>query len=265
MKIRVILILAIVILIGLVGCKKKADTLPSKETAEAITTYAPLPSFREVFRVLDDLQVKDISSAVPTKLYKTQQEEVRNAFSLGVLTADAVLAAKGRDRVRLTEISSQMMNLTTLLGLDNEVNQMGANLKTMIEQQKWDELEKALDAHKKMVEDKLWEMENYDNYTLMLMGGWMEAANRVAWLIQKDYKPERTAILVQKGTFSSLLGNLKQIKAEQIVNQPAFKEALTSVEQLKSVIDTDNNKSYSKEQIDQIIKLSEQVKTAFQK
>lgn len=265
MKIRMIIILVIVLLMGLVGCKKKADNLPSEETAAAITTYAPLPSFKEVFRVLDELQVKDISSAVPSKLYKTKQEEVRNAFSLGLLTADAVLAAKGRDKNRLTEISSQMMNLTTLLGLEAEVNQMGASMKKLIDEQKWDELEQALDTHKKMVEDKLWDMESYDNYTLMLMGGWVEAANRVAWLIDKDYQAEKTAVLVQKGTFDSLLGNLKQIKAEHIVSQPAFMEAFAATEQLKAVIDADNNKIYTSDQIKEMLKLSEQVKTAFQK
>lgn len=265
MKIRLVIVIAIVLLIGLFGCKKKAETVPNEETTAAITTYAPLPSFKEVFRVLDELQVKDISSAVPTKLYKTNQEEVRNAFSLGLLTADAVLAAKGRDKNRLTEISSQMMNLTTLLGLEAEVNQMGASMKKLIDEQKWDELEQALDTHKKMVEDKLWDMESYDNYTLMLMGGWVEAANRVAWLIKKDYQPEKTTVLNQKGTFSSLLGNLKQIKAEHITGQPAFQEALQATEQLKAVIDADKNKVYTEEQIDEILKLSEQIKTAFQK
>ena len=74
MKKTVWIIIAIVILLGLFGCKKKEEKLPSRETASAITTYAPLPSFKEVFRVLDQLQVKDISAAVPADIYKTKQE-----------------------------------------------------------------------------------------------------------------------------------------------------------------------------------------------
>jgi hypothetical protein len=265
MRTRLFVILAVVILIGLVGCKKKAKTMPSKETTAAITTYAPLPTFKEVFRALDQLQAKDISSAIPTKLYKTKQEEVRNAFSLGLLTADATLAAKGRNKARLTDISSQMMNLTTLLGLESEVNQMGADLKTLIEKEKWDDLEATLDAHKKKVEDKLWEMESYDNYTIMLMGGWVEAANRVAWLINQSYSAEKTKVLNQKGTFNSMIGNLKTIQAEHITSQPAFAEALGLVEQVKNVIDADTEGTYTKEQLDQIINLTDQIKAAFQK
>lgn len=265
MKTRIIIVLAMLVMVAIVGCKKKADTLPSEEVTAAITTYAPLPTFKEVFRVLDQLQVKDISAAIPTLLYKTKQEEVRNAFSLGLLTADATLAAKGRNKARLGDISAQMMNLTTLIGLESEVNQMGADLKTLIEKEKWDELEQALDVHKKRVEDKLWDSESYDNYTLMLMGGWVEAANRVAWLLKQNYSAEKTKVLDQKGTFNSLVGNLKQIKAEHIVNQPEFKEALALVEQIKTVIDTDTNNTYTQAQLDELIKLTEQVKSSFQK
>ncbi|MDD4309098.1 MAG: hypothetical protein PHO32_01845 [Candidatus Cloacimonetes bacterium] len=265
MKTRIIVILTLVILVGMVGCKKKSSKLPDSETTAAITTYAPLPAFKEVFRVLDQIQVKDISAAIPATLYKTKQEEVRNAFSLGLLTADATLAAKGRNKARLGDISSQMMNLTTLIGLESEVNQMGADLKVLIEKEQWDQLEQTLDTHKKKVEDRLWDLESYDTYTLMLMGGWIEAANRVAWLLKQNYAAEKTKVLDQKGTFNSLIGNLKNIKSEHITSQPAFKEALGYVEQVKTVIDADNNKTYTVEQLDKIISLTDQVKAAFQK
>lgn len=265
MKKTVWIIIAIVILLGLFGCKKKEEKLPSRETASAITTYAPLPSFKEVFRVLDQLQVKDISAAVPADIYKTKQEEVRNAFSLGLLTADATIAAKGHNKKRLSQISSRMMDLTALLGLENEVNQMSAELKKLIEKEQWTELETALDNHKKNVEDKLWEMESFDNYTLMLLGGWIEASNRVAWLIKQDYSAEKTKVLNQKGTFNSLVGNLKNIQAEHITSQPEFQEVLGLVEQLKAVIDADNEKTYTPEQLDQIISLTDQIKETFKK
>ena len=265
MKTRIIIVLALIVLAVIVGCKQKAKTLPDSDTTAAITTYAPLPAFKEVFRVLDQVQVKDISAAIPASLYKTKQEEVRNAFSLGLLTADATLAAKGRNKARLSEISSQMMNLTTLIGLETEVNQMGADLKTLIEKEQWDKLEETLDIHKQKVENRLWDLESYDTYTLMLMGGWVEAANRVAWLLKQNYTAEKTKVLDQKGTFNSLIGNLKNIKSEHITGQPAFQEALGYVEQVKAVIDADKDKTYTKEQLDQIISLTDQVKAAYAK
>jgi len=106
-----------------------------------------------------------------------------------------------------------MMSLTGLLGLESEVNRLGDEMKTMIEKSDWDGLDKALDFHKEDVESALWEAENYDNYTLMLMGGWIEAANRIAWLVDQDYSAERTKVLAQKEpstTFTPILSNQKR-------------------------------------------------------
>lgn len=264
MKVRITLAILLLTMLVSFACKKKADNMPAPEVAEQVVTYAPLPSFKEVYAVLDQLQAKDISAAVPAELYITNQEEVRNAFSLGLLTADAVLAARGRNSGKLKDISAQMMNLTTLLGLESEVNRMGDDLRTMIQKQQWEELDKALDTHKKDVEDKLWETENYDNYTIMLLGGWVEAANRVAWLLQQKYDLERSKVLAQKGTFNHLVSNMKMITTPHIIEQAAFQEALKHLVSVQEIINSDTDGSYSKAQIDSIIKGTEAVKAAFQ-
>lgn len=264
MKTRLIIAVIALSLLFSWGCKKKADQLPDEEMASMITTFAPLPSFKEVYASLDQVQVKDIAAAVPTEIFKTKQEEVRNAFSLGLLTADAVLAAKGRDKNKLRDISAQMMSLTGLLGLESEVNRLGDEMKTMIEKSDWDGLDKALDFHKEDVESALWEAENYDNYTLMLMGGWIEAANRIAWLVDQDYSAERTKVLAQKGTFNHLHSNLKQIKSEHVVEQAAFQTALENVQELRELINSDQDGVYNKEQIKSIIELTGNIKAAFQ-
>lgn len=261
----ILIALLVMIMVISVACKKKDQSMPDKDVTAQIVTYAPLPSFKDVYRVLDQVKVKDISAAVPSTLYKAKQEEVRNAFSLGLLTADAVLAAKGRNKAKLGEISTQMMTLTALLGLEAEVNRMGDDMKTMIEKEQWEELDKALDFHKGEVEGKLWESENYDNYTLMLLGGWIEAANRVAWLLSQNYDAKATEVLAQKGTFNSLITNMQQIQTPHIAGQEAFKEALTLVKDVKAVLDNDKERTYTKEQLGEIIALTDKIMTAFQK
>ncbi|MCB5262694.1 MAG: hypothetical protein LHW64_01590 [Candidatus Cloacimonetes bacterium] len=265
MKTRIVIAMVLILLLSLVACKKKVPQVPSDELAEQQITYAPLPSFKEVYVALDQVQVKDISAAVPTTIYKTKQEEVRNAFSLGLLTADAVLAAKGRNKSKLTDISASMMNLTSLLGLESEVNRLGDQMKKMIENEQWEELDKALDFHKGDVEGKLWESENFDNYTLMLLGGWVEAANRVAWLIHQDYNAERTSVLAQKGTFNSLVQNMQQISTPHIVEQEAFTKSIELLKDVKAIIDSDQNKVYTKDQLKLIITKTDEIKAVFQK
>ncbi|MCB5270782.1 MAG: hypothetical protein LHW56_02940 [Candidatus Cloacimonetes bacterium] len=265
MKTRIVIAMVLIMVLSLVACKKKVEQVPSEELVEQVITFAPLPSFKEVYVALDQVQVKDISAAVPAKIYKTKQEEVRNAFSLGLLTADAVLAAKGRNKTKLSEISASMMNLTSLLALESEVNRLGDQMKKMIENEQWEELDKALDFHKGDVEGKLWENENFDNYTLMLLGGWIEAANRVAWLINQNYNAERTTVLAQKGTFNSLVLNMQQIKTPHIVEQEAFVESLKLLKEVKAIIDSDQNRTYTKDQLKEIIAKTDEIKAAFQK
>ncbi len=264
MKTRILLVILVIGLLFSFACKKKDASMPDAETAAQITSFAPLPSFKEVYQVLDHLQAKDISMAVPQTGYKTKQGEMRNAFSLGLLTADAVLAARGRNTAKLQDISSQMMILTGLLGLETEVSKMGDDLKKKIENQDWEALDIALDYHKKDVEDKLWDTENFDNYTLMLIGGWVEAANRVAWLVKENYDAKQSRVLGQKGTFNLLISNAKGIQTPYIVEQEAFQTALKHLVAVQAIINSDTDGSYSIEQLNTIIEGTEAIKTAFQ-
>jgi hypothetical protein len=157
------------------------------------------------------------------------------------------------------------MNLTSLLDLESEVNRLGDQMKKMIENEEWEELDKALDFHKGDVEGKLWENENFDNYTLMLLGGWVEAANRVAWLIHQDYNAERTTVLAQKGTFNSLVLNMQQITTPHIVEQEVFATSVELLKEVKAIIDSDQDRTYTKDQLKQIITKTDEIKAAFQK
>lgn len=265
MKTRIVLAILLIALLLVFACKKKTDNLPSDEVAAEVTAFAPLPSFKEVYVALDQLKTKDISDALPAKVFTTKQEEMRNAFSLGLLTADAVLAAKGRNKTKLSDISSQMMVLTALLSLEEQVSRLSDSIKSLIEKEQWSDLDKALDQHKSEVEAKLWESENYDNYTIMLLGGWIEAANRVAWLLSQNYVADRTKVLAQKGTFNSLISNMDHISAPYMKEQEAFVQTLGLLRDVKKVLESDSNGTYSKDQLLAIIKHTDAIKDAFKK
>ena len=266
MKRTILIFLAILMAVTIVSCKgkKEAAKLPDDSIKAQVATYAPLPSFKEVFRALGEVPTKDYSGVIPQKLYQTKQEASRNAFALGVLTADAVMAAKARNKARLSEISEGMMNLTTLLNLEDEINRMGANLKTLIEQEKWDDLDASLDQVKKSVEDKLWALENYEYYTLMILGGWTEALGNVSRMLASNYKAEGTKAINQKGTWNSLAGNIDLISTPAIKDSAPYKAAVPHVQKVRDIINADTANSYTKEQLQQLIEATDQIKTAYQ-
>lgn len=265
MKSRIVIVIVLSLLVLMACNKAEKNKLPDKATAKAISPLAPLPSFKTVFSALDKVAAKDIAAAVPGTLYKTEQEQYRNAFSLGLLTADATLAAKGRSKTKLTEISAEMMNLATLIGLDKEINQMSDQLKTLIEADKWEELETTLDKMKEKVENKLYDKGDMEMYTIMILGGWTEAANRVGTLISKAYTPESTSVLSQEGTWKMMMGNLKDAKNTKLTETEHFKTAMTKAAEMQTVIDAGNNGTYSREQVQQMVKLTDEIKAAFAK
>jgi hypothetical protein len=263
MKKALIVMMAVLLTLACFSCKGKDSKLPQGEVKPSM--YAPLPSFKEVFRTLDQLKVSDVSASLPVEVYKTPQEEAHNAFALGVLTADAVLAAKGRNKAKLMDISAQMMALTPLLKLEDEINQLGARTKILIEQNNWEELDANLDQIKKTVEDKLWEMENYENYTLMIFGGWTEAANRVAWMISQNYDPKQTEILAQEGQWNLLVQNLDLVSSEFIKNSPAFQKSVPIAKEVQTLLKANTDKTYGKEQLEQLIAKTQAIREAYQR
>ena len=266
MKLNVLLSLLVIILLVVSGCsKKESKTLPDKEIAKQIVPFAPLPSFQSIFKSLDYLNAKDIAVAIPNELYKTKQEPARNAFALGVLTADGIIAARGRNKSKLIIIANEMTNLTTLLNLEGEINALADDMKTLIEKEQWVELEKALEKYKNDVESMLWERADYDTYTLLILGGWSEAANRVAWIIDQNYTMDKTQVINQKGTWSTLIKNLESIKTEPIRKASFYEKSIELCKQLNQVLDADQKGKFTKEQVKQFIQYTDAIKLQFKK
>ncbi len=268
MKTKYLFIFGLVVVFVVSACKGKPkdETLPLGEAGETrVTKFAPLPSFKTVFAASDQLEVRDLSASVPKHLYKVKQDPPRHSFALGVLTADAVIAARGRNKTKLMAIANEMMRITTLLNLEAEVSQLGDDIKNLVEQDKWDELEQSLDKHKKVVEDKLWEREEFDQYTLMVLGGWTEAVNSVSWLINLNYSAERTKVLTHKGIWNDIHYNMQLIKSPAIVNEIYYQSVIDLIATVKEILDADSDGIYSKAQTDEIFKQTDLIKSEFQK
>jgi len=239
--------------------------MPDENIQKQITTFAPLPSFKEVFRTIDVFDVKDIDAATKDPVYKAKQDVPRNCFALGVHTADAIIASRSRNKKRLMELSTEMMKLTAMIGLESEFNRLGDDLKTMIEKEKWEDLENALDTLKREVEDKLWDSGEFDNYTLMLLGGWTQALNRMAFIADRNYKAENSKVLNQKGTWNSLLGNLEAIDKDYLINEEYFVQSKVLAKAVKAVLEADQNTTFTQDQLKELVNLSSKIKAEFQK
>ena len=237
--------------------------MPTDEIKEQIATYSPLPSFKEAFRLLEDLQAKDYVPSLNAQLYRVQPTIHNNAFALGVLTTDIVLAAKARNKKQLTTTSTELVKLGNLMGFQEETKRLDALLPGYIKQGKWAEIDKTLDSLKKRWEDKLWEQQDYEYYTLMILGGWTEALNGVGKILSSNYSAEATQALYHESTWKSVQANLELFSAPEIKNSETYKSLGDLTVKVIQLLTNHTDKTFTKEQVEELIKLTEQIKQAF--
>ena len=265
MKRITLILMAIMLLMTLTSCKGRRDAakMPTDEIKAQIASFSPLPSFKEAFRLLDDLQPKDYASILNKQLYRIKPESPNNAFALGVSTADAVIAAKARNKKQLSSVSAEMMNLSSLMGLEEEVKRLDSLLAGFTKQGKWSDIEKALDAMKKMLEDKLWERKDYEYYTLMILGGWAEALNGAGKILTANYSPETTKALSHESTWSGMQANLELFSKPEIKDSETYKSVSELILKVSQILASHSNNTYTKEQVEELVKLTEHIKQAF--
>ncbi len=261
---KVLIISLLVVLLAGFGCKSK-DTKKLPDDNQQITpfVYAPLPPFSKVFMILDYLKLGDFNQAIDAKIFMTQQEIGHSAFALGVLTADGIISVRGHNKTKLNSIAEEMIKISNFLALDESILSLADQLKELISTDQWDELEKALEHYKTEVEGNLYQSKQYDQFTMMQIGGWTEGINRIAWLVNLNYQPEKSTVLMQKGTLNHLIKNMEYVRTPSIKDSYYFKTTYEKLLEIKKVIDASVNDTYTKEQVDQLMVLSQDIKNLY--
>jgi hypothetical protein len=263
---KLILVSVCILVLFMVGCKsKEAKKMPDPNQQSTPFVYAPLPPFHEVFKILDYLKLGDFNQAIDDKVFSTKQEIGHSAFALGVLTADGIISVRGRNKTKLNSIAEEMIKISNFLGLDESILRLADQLKELIATDQWDELEKALENYKNEVEGTLYQSQQYDQFTMMQIGGWTEGINRIAWFVNKKYQADKSSVLIQKGTLNHLIKNMSYINTPSIKDTEYYKTTYDRLNKIKLIIDAPTKETYSKEQIDKLITLSQEIKKTYEK
>ena len=265
MKNRLFLILAFMTLILFFGCKgREAQKMPDGPPPTPFI-YAPLPPFHEVFQILDYLKLGDYNLAIEEKVFSSRPETGQAAFALGVLTADGIISVRGHNKSKLNDIAEEMIKLSNFLGLDESILRLADQLKELISEDQWEELEKAMEYYKSEVEGSLYQSQQYDQFTMMQLGGWVEGINRIAWFVNRSYQIEKTSVLAQRGTLNHLISNLEHVTAPSIKDSYYFRTSTKKLTEIKSIIDTAKDDTYSIQQVQSLIQKTDEIKKLYTK
>lgn len=254
---RILMIIGISLL--LFACGKKEEI---KEPQGSVTTEFrkfSLPLFAELFNTLDHLQKADFDKSLKAQ-YKTESSDVFIAsYNLGVLTADAIIATKSRNKSKLSEIANAMIDYSKLIGVKEDVQKLSDELLNLIQQDKWEELQTSLDKYKSQIEISLYETQQYDLLTLVQIGGWTEGLNRICYLIDLNYDAKKTEIIDQKGVIDDIIFNHGKISNEEIISKEWYKVILNNYTQIQNIVKPNQSKSFTQDEVKQLILLSDQI------
>jgi len=261
---KIIKLVVIVFIMITFGCKSK-DSQKMPDLNQKITpfVYATLPPFSEVFKILDYLKLNDYDHAIDDKIFSTKQETGHSAFALGVLTADGIISVRGHNKTKLNAIAEEMIKISNFLALDESILSLADQLKELINGDQWEDLEKALEFYKSEVEGNLYQSQQYDQFTMMQAGGWVEGLNRIAWFANLKYQTDKTRILAQKGTLNHLIQNMEYVDTPSIKESYYFKTTYEKLLEVKKIIDESKNDTYNQEQVKQLIALSQDIKNIY--
>ncbi|MBW6515783.1 MAG: hypothetical protein K0B81_04085 [Candidatus Cloacimonetes bacterium] len=253
---------AIFLLLLSMGTLNAQQSLAREEVRGPDFYFAPLPSFNAMFSAIDYLEIKDYDLALEKEIFKVEEETFRVAFALGVITADAILATKGRNKDMLNEIAVQMINYAKFIGLSEEILKLADELQHMIRRDQWDELMESLEKYKEQVELSLYETRQYDLFTMMQLGGWTQGLNRTTYLLMNSYQEDKTGIIDQKGIINSLINNMRNIRSDYLREMDFYHSTVELYEQIRKHIYAFED-VYPPEVIAELHEITEKVKVSF--
>ena len=254
----------IVLIIGafLFGCSSKKENESTQKQGDVDIEFyhAPLPKFSQVYSKLDHLETDDFDEAIGEDIFEAKNDVYRSAFALGVLSSDAILTSKARNSSKLNNIAQAMIEYSKMVEVDKDILKLADELKTLIDQEKWNTLETTLDQYKKEVELSFYESKEYDLFTMLQLGGWVEGLNRITFLLDKNYQKDKTSIINERGILNQLISNTNNLKNPNIKKEKYYDTALSNLKEIKEILYSNDKGEYTKEQIKEISKLTAEIK-----
>lgn len=231
-------VLAVLIILTGVACKARREKakLPDAEIAAAIPVASPLPAFREMYRSIETLSSADYAKLPATPMLKPNLSTDKRAYTLGLLLADAASKVKGQDRQGLQAVTKKLGEYLDIVFTPQERPQFVRGLADTAAMTNWEDIDVAMDGLRKRIEDRLWEKEKYDHYTLVALGAWTRGLDSVTRLVNPG-KPETSRLSKpQIDVWQMLLSNLRVISDPVLRESEPVRASIVLVESIHNLL-----------------------------
>jgi len=244
------------------GCAKKESKEPEAKV-EVEFYNAPLPSFASLFGRFDYVGTTDFDKALQDELLTVEQDVYKSAFALGVLSADGIIAVKSKNKSKLMEISQVMIKYSKIIGINEEILKLADELQNLITNEQWDMLEETLEKYKGRVETSLYESKEYDLFTMLQLGGWMEGLNKISFLLNQNFRTEYSGLINERGILNQLIANYQNLKNPEAKKASYFALTTADLTKIKEILYSNNDDIYTEEQVAEVMKITTGIKSYY--
>ncbi len=242
------------------GASEQANT-NQEVSVESSIRMDPLP-FKTVLGGLQDVS-KELAYMTPKEAYKVDENVYKQAFAMGVISADAVMTISSREEDKLKQYTESLIYYSKNVELGDEILKMADEIQTTLsktDSNKWDELEKLVLKYQHEVENTFYQKGLLDQFTLMQLGGWTEGLNKITGLYLNNWDENGVKIINQQGITNSLINNLNSIRSKKVKELDVYGVSTEGYKHIKELITlTAERKSYTKDEVKQINEITNKI------
>ncbi len=242
------------------GASDQANT-NQEVSVESSIRMDPLP-FKTVLGGLQDVS-KELAYMTPKEAYKVDENVYKQAFAMGVISADAVMTISSREEDKLKQYTESLIYYSKNVELGDEILKMADEIQTTLsktDSNKWDELEKLVLKYQHEVENTFYQKGLLDQFTLMQLGGWTEGLNKITGLYLNNWDENGVKIINQQGITNSLINNLNSIRSKKVKELDVYGVSTEGYKHIKELITlTAERKSYTKDEVKQINEITNKI------
>lgn len=240
---------------------KKRVELTEKEKQEMIANSTfEMPSagalVNSLTKNIGSIDWNSFMAPVTNKKYTSNEDKVLN---LGVRGADAYFLTKSKDSANLIAISTEINYLLNEIQLNNKSLNTSSRkaklkvLKNLVKNKNWVEVQKEITILQNSINN---DFVNANNQSLVLLnnvGGWIEGYRLAVEGFNKNYKADKTDILLQNELIDYLLSQLKN--DNNLKSFTKTKSLLKTLTELNIVLKSVKNDALTKAQVSELLKI----------
>lgn len=243
---------------------EKKDYTKAEVIVEEESTFKMPPAgalVNALNKHLGNIKWNDFIKLEQNKKYPSMEDMVLN---LGLRGADAYFLTSAKDSANLIAISTEINYLLNKIKINNKsLNSMARKaklkeVKNLIKAKKWIKVQKEINVLQNNINNDFINGKTPHFELLNNIGGWIEGYRLAVEGFNKNYKAEKTEILLQNELIEYLLSELKKNVA--LKSFAKTKNLLKTLETINSILKNAKNDSLTKAQIEKLLTILSETK-----